>query len=186
MAKKEINKQKLLWIDMEMTGLDPLTDRILEVAAIVTDWDLQETGTLELVVRQDQALVEQKLSTEFWLANEAARQGLIEQNSSGMSEAEAEKRLVGFIKEQFELDAPQGDIILAGNSVSFDKQFLSRHFPRAAEYLHYRVLDVSSFKVWHDAKYNRVYAKSEDHRALEDIRGSIAELKFLTRFEKGA
>lgn len=184
MAKPEINKQKILWIDMEMSGLDPQNDVILELAAIVTDWQLEEQANLELVVKQDEQLLRDKFKTPFWQENAEAAQGLLEQNQHGISLAEFEHELIEFTQKQFEIDRPKADIVLAGNTIRADRAFLEQHLPEFTKYLHYRMLDVSAFKVWFEAKYQRIFPKPEAHRALEDIRGSIAELKYFDKYIK--
>lgn len=184
MAKREINKNKLIWLDLEMTGLDPGIDGILELAAIVTDWQMQEIATLELVVKQPTEFVKERFQAPFWQEQAGVAAALLAQNENGLPIEEVEQRLVQFVQEQFGIDNPSGDIILAGNTVRVDRSFVDKYLPKFAEYLHYRMLDVSSFKVLFDARYGKIFPKPEDHRALSDIRGSIAELKYFMQFIK--
>lgn len=184
MAKPKINRQRILWIDMEMTGLEPATNKILELGAIVTDWRLNLKGSLTLVMKQDEAFIRQQFDTPFWHEHHETAAALIEQNKTGISQAEFETQLIGFIKQQFKLDQPDGSIVLAGNTIRADRGFIDYHLPEAAKYLHYRMLDVSAFKVLFEARYKKVFAKPENHRALEDIQGSIDELKYFMQYIK--
>ena len=135
---------KLLWMDLEMTGLDPVEDRILEVAVIATDWDMNEIATYEAVKKVGPNLVKKRMAIPFW--------------------------------EKF--SDPTERIILAGNSIHQDRKFVENEWGRLNERLHYRMLDVTAWKVVFEGKYRKKFAKPEQHRALEDIRGSIMELKY--------
>lgn len=159
-----------------MTGLDPSDDVILEVAAIITDWDFKEIATYEGVVRHPDATLTEKLAANagFWDANPAARDGLIAQNEQGKSLEQVETELIDFIDEHIE--DPQ--VLLAGNSIHQDRQFIRSWWPLLEQRLHYRMLDVSAWKVVFEGKFRKKFAKPESHRALEDIRGSVAELKY--------
>ena len=170
-------RAKLLWMDLEMTGLDPIEDRILEVAVIATDWDFKEIATYEGVIKVGPRLMERrmKVGKDFWDANPEARDGLIAQNLMGRSGRTIENELLEFIAEHFDDEKP---VLLAGNSIHQDRKFIVNEWPRLDARLHYRMLDVSAWKVVFDGKYNKRFAKSEEHRALGDIRGSIMELKY--------
>lgn len=167
----------LLWIDLEMTGLDPVEDRILEVAAIATDWDLNEVDTYEGVVRQPIELVEQRMevSKDFWDTNLAGKEALIEQNKRGKVSELIEDALLKFVDDNFDLDQR---VILAGNSIHQDRKFIDLAWPQLASKLHYRMLDVSAWKVVFEGKYGKKFTKPNTHRALADIKGSIEELKY--------
>lgn len=160
-----------------MTGLDPIEDRILEVAAIATDWDFKEIATFEGVVKVGPRLVERrmKIGKDFWDANPEARDALIAQNLTGKNGRTVENELLAFIDEHFVDDKP---VLLAGNSIHQDRKFIANEWSRLDERLHYRMLDVSAWKVVFDGKYKKRFAKPEEHRALGDIRGSIMELKY--------
>lgn len=168
-------KAKILWIDLEMTGLEPSHDRILEVAAIVTDWDFKEIATYEAVKKVEPSLMKRRMVGEFWEKYASVREALVAQNESGKNGRTVENELLAFIDEHFSADAP---VLLAGNSIHQDRKFIDNEWPRLASRLHYRMLDVSAWKVVFDGKYKKRFAKPEAHRALEDIRGSIEELKY--------
>jgi len=168
---RKITPQKLLWVDLEMTGLDPRQHRIVEVAAMVTDWDFNELGAYEAVVHQSPQVLER--------ADPIAKQmdktsGLWDKIPHGLPERDVEKALCDFIKQHFG-DQPA---LLAGNSIHVDRMFIRAYWPSMDKLLHYRMLDVSAWKVVMIGKYNIQFQKSEKHRALDDIRESIAELKF--------
>lgn len=171
MELSKINPTKLLWIDMEMTGLDPQKCRIVEVAAIITDWNFKELDSLELVVRQSQEVID---SMEDFPRIHHAASGLTPKILNGTPEAEAEAAVCELVKKHFG-DQPA---LLAGNSIHQDRQFIKQWWSRLDAMLHYRMLDVSAWKVVMIGKYNIQFQKSEKHRALDDIRESIAELKF--------
>lgn len=166
---------KLLWVDLEMTGLDPVEDRILEVAAIVTDWDFNEIAVYEAVKQVGPNLMKTRMVGEFWDKFPDVRTALMAQNETGKNGRVVENELLEFINEHFDKDER---IILAGNSIHQDRKFIDNEWPRLAERLHYRMLDVSAWKVVFDGKYKKRFAKPEAHRALEDIRGSIQELSY--------
>ena len=171
---------KLLWLDLEMTGLDTSKHAIVEVAAIVTDWDFNELATYEAVITQPEAVLE--ASNEFAL-QQHADSGLYEQvRTSGKVETEVINELVGIIKEQFK-DEPA---VLAGNSIHADRAFIRAQWADVESLLHYRMLDVSSWKLVCLGKLGvPEFVKKETHRALDDIRESIAELQYyLNWFDK--
>lgn len=168
-------KAKLLWVDLEMTGLDPVEDRILEVAAIATDWDFREMATYEAVKKVGPNLMKKRMIGEFWDTYAEVRDALMKQNMTGKNGRTVENELLEFINEHFEADER---VLLAGNSIHQDRKFIENEWPRLNEQLHYRMLDVSAWKVVFEGKYRKKFAKPEAHRALSDIRGSIEELKY--------
>lgn len=168
-------RAKLLWIDLEMTGLDPIEDRILEVAAITTGWDFTEIATYEAVQHVDPRLMQQRMVGDFWEKFPEVRASLQAQNETGKPAETVEDELLRFVDEQFGSDDP---VLLAGNSIHQDRKFIDAEWPRLAARLHYRMLDVSAWKVVFDGKYKKRFAKPEAHRALDDIRGSIEELQY--------
>lgn len=170
---------KLLWIDLEMTGLDPVEDRILEVAAIATDWDFKEIAKYEAIKQVGPRLVEERMKAgqTFWDTFPDVRDALVKQNTSKEAKngRTVENELLAFLDEHFEDGVP---VLLAGNSIHQDRKFIANEWTRLDKRLHYRMLDVSAWKVVFDGKYGKRFAKPEAHRALEDIRGSIQELKY--------
>lgn len=166
---------KLLWIDLEMTGLDPDKDRILEVAAIATDWNFTEIASYEAVKKVGPTLMRKRMVGEFWDKYTEVRQALVAQNTHGKHGRTVENELLALIEAHFDADEP---VLLAGNSVHQDRRFIENEWPRLHGRLHYRMLDVSAWKVVFEGKYRKKFAKPETHRALEDIRGSIQELKY--------
>lgn len=189
MDKKLRNKKQknVLWIDLEMTGLDPVKDRILEVGAIVTDWNFKEIATYEAAVKVGPRLVEKRMlkgpAADFWKSVPETRDALIKQNlETARSGRVVESELLALVDEHFEEGTP---VILAGNSIHMDRRFIEAEWPRLNARLHYRMLDVSAWKVVFEARYKNKFAKREAHRALDDIRGSIEELAYyLTKFKK--
>ena len=173
MPKKVDDSSILLWVDLEMTGLDPAKDRILEVAAIVTDWNMEELGTFTAVVKVDEQLMRERMVGEFWEKNKDSYNALVAQNADGKPAEQVERELLDFLK-QFKVET----VYLAGNSIHQDRKFIEREWPELNKKLHYRMLDVSAWKVYFENALHRQFAKPENHRALDDIRGSIEELKW--------
>jgi oligoribonuclease len=166
---------KILWMDLEMTGLDPIEDRILEVAVIVTDWDFKEIATYEGVKKVGPTLMKKRMAIPFWDTFSEVRDALMAQNEHGKDGRTVENELLAFIDEHFPADMP---VLLAGNSIHQDRRFIVNEWHRLDMRLHYRMLDVSAWKVVFDGKYRKKFAKPEAHRALDDIRGSIEELQY--------
>lgn len=171
---------KLLWIDLEMTGLDPIKDRILEVAAIATDWDFTEIATYEGVVKVGPRLMERRMlkgpSAAFYALHAENRDALFAQNlTKGRSARTVENELLHFIETYFDAETP---VLLAGNSIHQDRRFIVNEWPRLDARLHYRMLDVSAWKVVFEGKFKKKFAKQSTHRAMDDIRGSIQELAY--------
>lgn len=171
MAKK--SKATLLWVDLEMTGLSPEEDKILEVAAIATDWDMNEFDTFTAVVKVDEELMKTRMVGEFWEKNKESYDALVAQNADGRPAKEVERELMKFIDRNFE-----DTVYLAGNSIHQDRKFIEREWPKLNKKLHYRMLDVSSWKIYFEGAMHRKFMKPENHRALDDIRGSMEELKW--------
>ena len=174
-----MKKAKLLWIDLEMTGLDPVKDRILEVAAIATDMNLEEVARFEAVVKVSEKLMEERMVGEFWEKNASSRDALVKQNEDGKPVAEVEKELLDFIDKNF-----GKEIYLAGNSIHQDRKFIEREMPELNKRLHYRMLDVSAWKIYFENALGKKFVKPEAHRALSDIEGSIEELRWYLTFLK--
>lgn len=171
MIDKNAIATRLLWIDLELTGLDSTTDVILEVAAEVTDFNFSPLGSYQAVISQP----EEKLAAmNEWCVEHHTKNGLIENcRTKGRPEQEVIKELVTFINTQFNGEPA----VLAGNSIHNDRLFIKALWPEVDELLHYRMLDVSSFKVMMQAKYGVRHEKKEAHRAYDDIHASISELQ---------
>ena len=171
----------LVWIDCEMTGLDLGKDKLIEVAALVTDPELKILGEgIDLVIHADEAALD---SMPEVVRTMHAKSGLTEEvRRSTVSLAEAESAVLAYIKEFVPnpRTAP-----LCGNSIATDRGFLARDMPTLDSYLHYRMIDVSSIKELCRRWYPRVYfgqpAKGLAHRALADIKESIRELEYYRR-----
>ena len=165
----------LIWIDMEMTGLQPDADRIIEIAMLVTDPQLNvlATGPV-LVVHQPDSVLE---GMDSWNKSTHAKSGLIEKvRASRLSEAEAERQALEFLAAH----VPANSSPMCGNSICQDRRFLARWMPRLEAYFHYRNLDVSTLKelVKRWKPELKSFGKEGKHEALADILESIEELKF--------
>jgi oligoribonuclease len=166
----------LIWIDMEMSGLNPDTDRILEVALVVTDPQLQTVAEAPvLVVRQPAAVLD---AMDVWNKSTHAKSGLIEKvKAATLSEAEVEARLISFLADH----VPPKMSPMCGNSVHQDRRFLARHMPGLEAYFLYRNLDVSTLKELAKRWKPEIMAglvKHGKHEALADVYESIEELKY--------
>ncbi|MBP9667776.1 oligoribonuclease [Candidatus Saccharibacteria bacterium] len=170
-----MNTAKLLWVDLEMTGLDPEKDRILEVAAIATDWNFTEIARYTAVKTVGPNLMRSRMVGKFWDAHSDVRDALMAQNEHGKNGRVVENELLAFIDEHFDSEKP---VLLAGNSIHQDRKFIEQEWPRLNTRLHYRMLDVSAWKVVFEGRYKKKFAKPEAHRAIDDIQGSIEELQY--------
>jgi len=181
-TKSAFKPKHILWVDLEMTGLDPIADRILEVGAIVTDWDFTEIARYEGVKKVGPNLMKKRMQGPFWEENATVRAALMAQNGQGKSGRTVENELLKFIDQHI---GKEGKVLLAGNSIHQDRRFIVNEWPRLDERLHYRMLDVSAWKVVFEGRFKKSYKKAEAHRAIEDIRGSIEELKYYLGMIKG-
>ena len=168
---------RLVWIDCEMTGLDIVADALVEVAALVTDYDLEVLGDgVDVIVKPPPASLEQM--DEYVRAMHTSS-GLLERLADGVSLAEAEDQVLTYVREH--VSEPR-KAPLAGNSVGTDRAFLARDMHELESFLHYRIVDVSSIKElakrWYPKAYYAAPAKAGGHRALADIRESIEELRY--------
>jgi len=167
---------RLIWLDMEMTGLSPDTDRIIEVAVVITDAHLNTVAESPvLVVHQSDAVLD---GMDAWNKGTHGRSGLIDKvKASELNEAAVEKKMVNFIKKYVPAKASP----MCGNSICQDRRFLARHMPKLEAFFHYRNLDVSSIKElvkrW-KPEIAAGFTKQNKHEALADIYESIDELKY--------
>ncbi|WP_072751134.1 oligoribonuclease [Rhodococcus maanshanensis] len=174
-------QDKLVWIDCEMTGLRLGTDKLIEVAALVTDSDLNVLGDgVDIVIHADDAALADMPDV---VKEMHERSGLTEEvRRSTVTLEEAEQQVLAYIREHI---PTAGTAPLAGNSIATDRGFLARDMPALDEYLHYRMIDVSSIKELCRRWYPRIYfgqpEKGLAHRALADIQESIRELKYYRR-----
>ena len=168
---------RLVWIDCEMTGLSLETDALIEVAALVTDYELNILGDgVDVIIKPPAATLEQMNEL---VTNMHSESGLLAALDSGVTMREAEERILAYVRE-FVPEA--GKAALAGNTIGTDRAFLARDMPELESWLHYRVVDVSSIKEltrrWYPRAYFAAPAKSGNHRALADIVESIDELRY--------
>lgn len=168
-------KQNLIWIDLEMTGLIPETDRIIEIATLITDSNLNlvAEGPV-LAVKQPDSLLD---GMDEWNQRHHGASGLIDRvKDSEVDEAEAERATLAFLAEYSEPNASP----MCGNSICQDRRFLANYMPQLEAFFHYRNLDVSSVKElarrWKPAILDGL-TKQGAHQAMEDIKDSVAELK---------
>lgn len=167
-----------LWLDMEMSGLDVEKCRILEVAAIVTDGDFRELETYHSVVYQPPEVL---AAMDEWCQKNHGASGLTAAVANGKPEALVEQELLGLIQRHFPAkDRP----VLCGNSIGQDRKFIDAYMPKLAERLHYRMLDVTSFKIVFRDRFKIEFEKKGSHRALDDIRESIGELNHYLSYVK--
>ncbi len=171
----------LVWIDLEMTGLDPQKDMIVEIASIITDNSLTviDEGP-SLVIHHERTIFDAMHAVVKKMHHDS---GLTEKSiHSSVSLIEAEQKTLAFIKEH----CTQGNAILCGNSIYNDRNFLVRYMPQVVDYLHYRLIDVSSVKElvkrWYPNDPHVGFEKRKTHRAADDIRESIAELKHYRKY----
>ncbi|MGI8577967.1 MAG: oligoribonuclease [Nocardioidaceae bacterium] len=167
----------LVWIDCEMTGLDLRADALIEVAALVTNFELEVLGEgVDIVIKPSPGAVEQMSDV---VREMHTKSGLLDKLDEGVDLHSAEQSVLAYIRE-FVPEA--GKAPLAGNSVGTDRLFLTRDMPQLETYLHYRIVDVSSIKEltrrWYPRAYFAAPAKAGHHRALADIRESIEELRY--------
>ncbi|KAJ3311698.1 Oligoribonuclease, mitochondrial [Boothiomyces sp. JEL0838] len=169
-------KNPLVWIDLEMTGLDLKKDRIIELACIITDGELSQIiKGPEIIINQPESLMN---SMNEWCTEHHGKSGLTRAVlESKITTKEAEDELLDFIKTHIP-DWQKG--VLAGNSIHVDRQFLCQEMPRVIEHLHYRIIDVSTVKELSKRWYPNLppLKKGLAHRALEDIMESIKELEY--------
>lgn len=166
---------KLIWIDLEMTGLDPDKDKIVEIATIITDTHLDVLAEgPDLVIHQPTSVIN---NMGDWCQEHFAESGLLNAiHDSKISLTEAQEQTLNFLKKH----SPSNTALLAGNSVHIDREFIRVQMPKLAAFVHYRIIDVSTLKELALRWYPKVpaFPKIEPHRAHDDILESIDELKY--------
>ena len=165
-----------LWVDLEMSGLDPEKCRILELAAVVTNDRFEKLEEYTAIVHQDVAVLD---AMDAWCKETHGKSGLTAAVAKGKPEDKVEAELLEMIDRHF---TAQERPILCGNSIGQDRKFMDRYWSKASNRLHYRMLDVTSFKIIFENQYKIKYPKKDSHRAVEDIFESIAELKHYLQF----
>ncbi len=168
---------RLVWIDCEMTGLDLRNDALIEVAALVTDFELNVRGTGVDVVIKPPAEALDQMGDYVRTMHETS--GLLDELDQGITLEDAEAQVLAYLREH----CPDGSRPpLAGNSVATDRSFITRDLPELETFLHYRIVDVSSIKElarrWFPRAYYQAPSKRGNHRALADIQESIEELRY--------
>ncbi|MCB1913463.1 MAG: oligoribonuclease [Zoogloeaceae bacterium] len=169
------DQNHLIWLDMEMTGLEPDSDRIIEIAIVITDSKLETVAEAPVIaVHQPQAVLD---GMDEWNRNTHGRSGLIERvRASSVGEAEAEAQMLAFLQAH----VPARTSPMCGNSICQDRRFLARYMPKLEAWFHYRNLDVSTLKElakrWRPEVHKGVEKKGR-HEALADIQESIQELR---------
>lgn len=170
------NSNNLIWIDLEMTGLDPRHDRIIEIATVVTDSNLNVIAEGPVfAIKQPQALLD---GMDEWNTTHHNNSGLVKRvQESVITEAMAEAQMLAFLREHTQ----EGKSPMCGNSIWQDRRFLAAYMPELEKYFHYRMVDVSTLKElalrWAPAIYNGL-KKESAHLALSDIHDSINELRY--------
>ena len=166
---------RLLWVDLEMTGLDPQNDVILEVGVEVTDFTFKTLETYEARVHQDVNVVVDRMQKNIWWRDfPENRDDFVHKLEQGKPMQQVEQELIALVERHFG-DEPA---VLAGNSIHNDRNFIKQWWPAFDLRLHYRMLDVSSFKILMQGKYGQEFEKQDVHRAFDDIQASIAELQY--------
>ena len=182
MAKVEVIPKKLLWVDLEMTGLNPAKDLILEVAAEVTDLEFKTLDSFEALVKHPRQKLVELFQANIFYRDEAAenRDYFLKNLEKSQPSEKVEEEFVQFIDKNFGAEPA----ILAGNSIHNDRNFIKSWWPAVDMRLHYRMVDVSSLKILMQAKYGVSYDKKNSHRAFDDIQASIAELQYYLEWFK--
>ena len=181
MQLKLPNPTRLLWIDLEMTGLEPEVDVIVELAAVVTDFNLDILAELDSAVKQPAEVLRERMRSSPWfeIQSQSYYQEIFDSSQSGQPLAVVEAQLVDLISKHF----PTSEmVVLAGNSIRVDRAFIDRYCPTLAKLCHYRMLDVSAWKVYFQGRWAVDYQKQKLHRAVGDIHESIAEFKHYLKF----
>jgi oligoribonuclease len=174
MIDKKAKPTKIFWVDLEMTGLDSQEDVILEVAAEITDFDFKTLASYEARIKQDRSVVIDRMQKNIWWKDYPEnRDDFIQKLDDAKPSEQVEQELITLLSEQFGNEPA----VLAGNSIHNDRNFIKQWWPALDLKLHYRMLDVTAFKILMQGKYGVEFEKREVHRAFDDIQASIAELQ---------
>ncbi len=181
MIDKKLPPTKFLWVDLEMTGLVPEKDVILEVAAEVTGTDLETIDSYEARITSDREVVLNRMQENpWWKDYPENRDDFVNNLQKAKPLAVVEKELIAIIDHHFGKEPA----VLAGNSIHSDRAFIKQWMPELELRLHYRMLDVTSWKMVMESIYDVEFEKPGVHRAYEDIQASIAELEFYLEWFK--
>lgn len=176
------SQTKLFWIDLEMSGLDVNKEVIIECAVIVTDYQFNVLDSYEAVVNQPQNYID---NMDDWNREHHSASGLIAKIPFGKTPDQVEEDLLNLIKKHWpKIEKKEDKPILAGNSIAQDRLFIDKYFKKFSSILHYRMLDVSSWKIIFNNKYGVKYEKKNAHRAVDDIQESVEEMKFYLKHLK--
>lgn len=175
MIDKHAIPTKLLWVDLEMTGLDYTKDVILEVAAEITDFNFKTLASYEGRVKHKREIVVERMQKNVWWKDYPEnRDEFVKKLDEGKALGDVEQDLIQIIEQQFGSEPA----ILAGNSIHNDRNFIKQWWPMLDLKLHYRMFDVSTLKIYMQGKYGIEFEKKEVHRAFDDIQASIAEWQY--------
>lgn len=167
--------ERLFWIDLEMTGLDVTKEVVIEAAAVITNLHFDTVDTYHAVIKQPQPYLD---NMDEWNKTHHKNSGLLDLVPTGKSPEEVEKDFIRLLDRHFANER----CIIAGNSIAQDRLFIDKYFKTFAAKLHYRMLDVSSWKIVMKEMYKKEYKKRNAHRAVDDIYESINELKYYLSF----
>ena len=174
-AKDEVTR--LLWLDMEMTGLEVEKEVPIEVACVVTDWTFEPIADFHRVIQQPPHFLD---AMDDWNRKHHGASGLTALVPTGTPMPKVDHELIDFINAQI----PDPRAVLAGNSINQDRLFIRKYLPLTESRLHYRMLDVTSWKVVMNGLFHKKFEKKQAHRAIDDIHESIAEFRYYLSFVK--
>ncbi len=175
MIDKHAIPKNLLWVDLETTGLNPEKDVILEIAVLVTDFNFKTLAVYQAMIKQNPKIVERLMAkNNWWESYPANRQALLQGIKIGEPLKQVERDLINLVNQYFKNEPA----ILAGNSIHYDRAYIRHWWPAFNQKLHYRMLDVSALKILMQGKYDIDFKGKEVHRAMDDIKESITELRY--------